>query len=58
LFVSRLFQWYRRDFGGRRGVADFLIHYLPEDERTEWLTERARPRFRYLPYHWSLNNVT
>jgi hypothetical protein len=37
LTVSRIFRWFAGDFGGRAGVRAFLLRYLPEDERREWL---------------------
>ncbi len=54
--LSRIFRWFARDFGGRRGVVVFLLHHLPADERREWLaTHRDRLRLAYQPYDWELN---
>lgn len=54
--LSRIFRWFARDFGGRRGVVAFLLQYLPADERREWLaTHRDRLRLAYQPYDWGLN---
>jgi len=46
LAVSRLFLYYRGDFGGRRGVYAFLREHgvLGDDER---------PRITYDPYDWT-----
>lgn len=53
--LSRIFRWYSGDFGGREGVLDFVIDYLPVEER-HWLQcNRSQIKLRYLPYDWSLN---
>jgi hypothetical protein len=46
--VSRLFRWYRGDFGGADGVRSFLRRFgvIPDD---------ATPRLRYQPYDWGLD---
>lgn len=46
--VPRHMLWYRGDFGGRRGIREFLQQYdvIPED---------ASPRVRYRSYDWSLD---
>jgi len=46
--APRLMLWYRGDFGGRRGIREFLRRYdvIPEDRR---------PRIRYQAYDWSLD---
>jgi hypothetical protein len=46
VLVSRLFLYYRGDFGGRGGIYDFLERYgvIPEGER---------PRVRYADYDWT-----
>ncbi len=54
--LSKIFQWYRRDFGGRRGIVDFLIVNLPDDRRKKFLLEnRNELHFIYTPYDWGLN---
>lgn len=45
--ISRLFLYYRGDFGGRSGIYTFL-------ERYGVLEPGDRPRVRYQPYDWSL----
>lgn len=46
--VTRLFLYYRGDFGGRSGVYEFLQQYdvLPDGERS---------RVRYDDYDWTRN---
>ena len=39
VFLSQIFRWYKRDFGGRRGVFDFLLRYLDKDEKSVFLQE-------------------
>ena len=57
-YLSRIFNWYRRDFGGTTQIADFLITYLPDGNRKDWLrANRANPQFKYLPYDWGLNKI-
>ena len=54
--LSAIFRWYARDFGGRAGVLDFLLRYLPDDEQRRWLqAHRVQVRFTYEPYDWALN---
>lgn len=58
LWVSRILQWYQRDFGGRDGVLDFLVRYLPEDERRDYLKESGDSvLIRYQAYDWALNRA-
>jgi hypothetical protein len=58
--LSPIFRWYQDDFGGRDGVINFLIRFLPEgdpnDDRSAWLMDhKAAVKFDYLPYDWGLN---
>ncbi|MGB3713688.1 MAG: DUF547 domain-containing protein [Candidatus Promineifilaceae bacterium] len=56
VLLSKIFRWYEKDFGGRENMVDFLINYLPEDERRDYLVaERGYIRLRYNPYDWGLN---
>jgi len=57
LRLSRIFQWYAADFGGRSGVLDVVLRYLDEGERKAWLaSNRDRVRIRYQRYDWDLNH--
>jgi hypothetical protein len=42
VWLSRILSWYRGDFGGREGVLDFLIRYLPAGERRDFYNHAAR----------------
>lgn len=53
IFLSKIFLWYRADFGGRAGVRAFIARYADEQIRTLLLTPGIR--VRYLPYDWTLN---
>lgn len=46
--ITRLFLYYRSDFGGRRGIYEFL-------ERYDVIEEDDRPRVRYDQYDWTLH---
>jgi len=46
--APRLMLWYRGDFGGRRGIREFLRRY-------DVIPEGASPRVRYRSYDWSLD---
>lgn len=48
LWLSRLFLYYRGDFGGRAGIYDFLERYGVVDPG-------ERPTVRYREYDWTLN---
>lgn len=54
LHVSRLFDWYGDDFGGRQGVWAFIRRYA--DPELAGRMDAAKERtLAYLPYDWSLN---
>ncbi|KAB1185369.1 MULTISPECIES: DUF547 domain-containing protein [Haloferax] len=48
VWVTRLFVYYRGDFGGRSGIYDIL-------ERYDVIDEGERPRVRYDTYDWTLH---
>jgi hypothetical protein len=52
--LSPIFAWYRRDFGGKKGIREFVLRFLDECEARRTLTE-GRCRIRYQQYDWSLN---
>ncbi len=56
LFLSMIFKWYERDFGGLRGVVDFIQRYLVDDDLKNFLRdERSGLSVEYLYYDWRLN---
>lgn len=58
LRVSKIFKWYQGDFGGKRGLLQFLGRYRNDPEDRIYLENRAsRIHISYHPYDWSLNLV-
>ena len=57
VFISKIFKWYKRDFGGNDGaLIDLLLNYLDEGEKKTYLQQnRDKIRIRYQPYDWNLN---
>jgi hypothetical protein len=55
--LSAIFNWFREDFGGRDGIIDFLLQYLPEDDRHSWLlAHRDSIELQFKDYDWGLNS--
>jgi hypothetical protein len=56
LYVSRLFDWYAEDFGGKQGVVDFIRRYADPAlaAALDGLSDR-QPVF--MEYDWSLNDT-
>jgi DNA-binding Lrp family transcriptional regulator len=52
LALSRIFDWYKADFGGDAGVLEFARRYLPADAKAKL---GASPKVSYLEYNWTLN---
>jgi hypothetical protein len=57
ILISRIFKWYRTDFGGsREAILDMLLNFLDEGEKKDCLKKnRNRIRIKYQPYDWNLN---
>jgi hypothetical protein len=56
LALSMIFKWYERDFGGRRGVLDFIEEYLVDEDKKNFIaTNRQRLKMDYIHYDWNLN---
>lgn len=56
LYISKLFLWYKKDFGSNTAIANFLTRYLPDGLRKNWLhAHRSKLSFKFLPYDWNLN---
>ncbi len=54
LHVSRLFDWYGDDFGGRQGVWAFIRRHAGPELAGQMDAAKERT-LAYLPYDWSLN---
>lgn len=53
--VPRIFRWYSDDFGGERGVLDFVVARL-DDAAVELIDARQGDvRIKYLEFDWTLN---
>lgn len=58
VLLSPILKWYAKDFGSRQGILDFLLYYLPADDRRAYLSQaRETVRFRYTTHDWALNNA-
>jgi hypothetical protein len=53
LHASKIFDWYGEDFGGDRGVIDFIAMYSAEADRD--FIRKNKVRLKHLPYDWSIN---
>jgi hypothetical protein len=57
IFLSQIFNWYKRDFGKKEDIFLFLLKYIKEDERSEYFKENMDTiRVEYLFYDWNLNH--
>ncbi len=54
LWVSKLLDWYKQDFGGRHGVLQTIRKYIKDPEAQSAL-EHGDFRVRFMTYDWSLN---
>ncbi len=58
LRVSKVFQWYQKDFGSRDEMIDFIVRYrMDEAEQTYLHLTRSYIKLQYLPYDWELNHI-
>ena len=56
VLLSEIFHWYEADFGGKRGVLDFLYDYLADERARQFIRDKAETlRFEYIYYDWNLN---
>ena len=57
ILLSQIFNWYKRDFGGRKEVFDFLLKYMDSDDKAHHLEEHSGDiTVEYLFYDWNLNH--
>lgn len=52
VYVSKIFEWYEADWGGRGGVTNFLMRYAPRAAK-----EHLDREVGYLDYDWRLNRL-
>ncbi len=56
LRLSPIFKWYSSDFGGRKGIVDFLVKYREDGKARDYLVEHGiKADFAWKEYDWSLN---
>ncbi|MEJ2323766.1 MAG: DUF547 domain-containing protein [Nitrospirota bacterium] len=56
ILISEIFRWYEKDFGGRKGIIDFIYDFLADDSAREFINSRAVDlEIEYLHYDWNLN---
>ncbi len=54
--VPRLFKWYPGDFGGERGVVDFVLARLDDERIVDRVdARRGAVKLVYKPFDWTLN---
>lgn len=54
--VNKILDWYGDDFGGARGVLEFLLRYVPEGDAA-YLRQAAAPKLEFNDYDWTLNDT-
>ncbi len=57
LNVSKIFRWFEEDFGGEKGVVDFIRRYATGDLKVRLERLGDMVHLKYLDYDWSLNAV-
>ena len=56
ILMSQIFKWYKIDFGGSRGILNFIKKYIVDDDKKMFLEQAGnRAIISYLYYDWSLN---
>ncbi len=56
LYVSQIFRWYAKDFGGRNGIIEQIVCDLQDEAQRTWLgANRQQVRIEYFQYDWNLN---
>ena len=56
ILISEIFRWYEKDFGGLRGIKDFLTDYLVDLRAKNFIRDNYRDLvIEYLHYDWNLN---
>lgn len=57
LRLSPIFKWYAIDFGGRKGIVDFLIKYREDGKDRDFLKEYGMTAdIQWKEYDWRLNH--
>ncbi len=57
IFLSQIFKWYRKDFGDRDRIFQFLLDYIEDREKSGFLRKNKDSiEMEYLFYDWNLNH--
>lgn len=56
LELSRIFLWFEEDFGGWRGLQEWLPQYITKDE-VKNVVKSGKASLRYFEYNWELNGA-
>ncbi|MGD9033946.1 MAG: DUF547 domain-containing protein, partial [Desulfobacteraceae bacterium] len=57
ILLSQIFKWYKRDFGGKKQMFEFVQRYLDQDEKSEFFVNNKDSLVvEYLFYDWNLNH--
>jgi hypothetical protein len=57
ILLSQIFDWYRKDFGGRREALGFVLERLDDGPAARHLAAHLDDiRVEYLFYDWNLNH--
>jgi hypothetical protein len=57
IFLSQIFDWYQKDFGGRENLISFLVKYLEKPDKCDFLeNHNDQLSVEYLYYDWNLNH--
>ncbi|VBB44046.1 conserved hypothetical protein [uncultured Desulfatiglans sp.] len=57
IFLSQIFDWYERDFGGKEGIRRFLLRYLDKNDKWAFIDRNwSTIKVEYLFYDWNLNH--
>jgi hypothetical protein len=58
ILISRIFSWYRTDFGGKAGILHFLVDHLDDLDTISWInSNRNKVRIQHKEYDWRLNKI-
>ena len=57
ILLSQIFNWYKRDFGGKKQMFEFVQRYLDQDKKSEFFVKNKDSIVvEYLFYDWNLNH--
>ena len=57
--ISRIFSWYRQDFGGNHRILNYLSNHLKDPVLSSWFKENLDEiKIRFQPYDWTLNRMS